>query len=138
MKKYTFEDFNTDMDADWFFIGDSGGSRRLEISILNPLIPAECRTKIDKLLNDFILKHDMRKPLEDIAAVSGMVSAYINQNVEADKKYSISLLIWVRKEGKTEKDYIIETPILPADKCFFKFKECVTTKLESIIFGGSI
>ncbi len=131
--KYKLEDFNTSMTADWSSIEDGGDARKIEISIFSPLVPRYYKNRMDELLNSFISKHGIENPINDIDSVSGIISAFIDKDVELDKKYFLSFFIWVKENGKIE-DYIIDNQILPIDNCFAEFKKCVMNELENLIF----
>lgn len=131
--KYKLEDFNTDMTADWSSIEDGGDARKIEISIFNPFIPQYYKNKMDDLLNGFISENNIENPINDVASVSGIISAFIDKNVKLDKKYFLSFFIWVKERGEIE-SYIIDNYILPTDDHFTKFKECVMNELENLIF----
>ncbi len=130
---YKLEDFNTDMEETWYSIEDGGEARKIEISIFNPLVPTYYRDKADDLLNDFIKEHKIRNPINDIDSVSGIIAAFIDKDVALEKKYYISVFIWV-KDTKFQ-DCIMEGSILPTDECFLEFKEFIMMELENIIFG---
>lgn len=132
--EYNFDDFYTDMKNDWSSIEDGGKARKIEISILNPLVPMECKNRIAELLKDFIKKHNIREPLENIEWISGIVSAFIDKNVKPEEKYFLSLLTSVKEDGKQKSDIVTE-PILPTDDYFAEFKQCVMAELENMIFG---
>ena len=133
--EYNFDDFYSDMKNDWSSIEDGGKARKIEISILNPLVPLDCKNRIAELLNSFIKKHDIREPLENIEWISGIVSAFIDKNVEPGEKYFLSLFTSVKENGKLKSDVVTE-PILPTDDYFAEFKRCVMSELENMIFGG--
>ena len=132
--EYNLDDFYTDMTSDWSSIEDSGKARRIEISILNPLVPEDCKRRIVELLNDFIAEHDIKEPLEHIEWVSDILSAFIDKNVEPEEKYFLSLFTSVKDDGETKND-IVTDPILPTDKYFDEFKKCIMSELENMIFG---
>ncbi len=132
-KKYKLEDFNTDMTADWSSIEDGGDSRKIEISIFSPLVPTHYKNRMENLLNGFISEHNIVNPINDIDSVSGIIAAFIDKNVELDKKYFLSFFIWVKEKGEIE-NYTIDSPILPLDNHFAKFKECVMNELENLCF----
>ncbi len=131
--KYKLEDFNTDMTAEWSSIEDGGDARKIEISIFNPLVPRYYRNRMDDLLNGFISEHCIENPINDIDSVSGIVSAFIDNDVELDKKYFLSFFVWVKERGEIE-SYTIDDQILPTDDHFAGFQECVMAKLENMIF----
>lgn len=132
-ERYKFEDFTVGNDI-WTSIEDAELGEKMEIDISNPLVPVYYRDQISGLLNDFIKEHGMETPAEDIESVSGLLSAYINENVEMDKKYFLSLYVYVMKDGDI-KDYIIDFPVLPSDKHFSEFKKCVMREFENMVFG---
>lgn len=131
--KYKLEDFNTDITADWSSIEDGGDARKIEISIFNPFVPTYYKNRIDNLLNGFISEHSIENPINDIDSVSGIISAFIDKDVELDEKYFLSFFIWVKEKGKI-KNYIIDDQILPIEEHFTKFKACVMKELENLIF----
>lgn len=131
---YKLDDFNTDMNEDWYSVEDGGDARKIEISIYNPLVPTYYRYKADKLLNNFINEHNIINPVNDIDSVSGIIAAFIDKNVEPDKKYYISVFLYL-KENNEFQDYIIDYSILPTDKYFAEFKDFIMAELENIIFG---
>lgn len=98
-------------------------------------MPPDCKNRIAELLNSFIKKHDIREPLENIEWISGIVSAFIDKNVETGEKYFLSPFTSVKENGKLKSDVVIE-PILPTDDYFVEFKRCVMSELENMIFGG--
>lgn len=104
---------------------------------MNPLVPLDCKNRIAELLNHFIKKHDIREPLENIERISGIVSAFIDKNVEPGKKYFLLLFTSVKENGKLKSDVVTE-PILSTDDYFAEFKRCVMSELENMIFGGEI
>ena len=132
--KYTFDDFNTDMTSDWSAIEDGGKASKIEVSILNPLVLEDCKNRIVEMLNGFIAEHDIREPLENIEWISGMVSAFIDKNMEPERKYFLSLLTSVKENGETKSD-IVTDPILSTDNYFGEFKKCIMSELENMIFG---
>lgn len=131
--EYKIEDFETDMTADWSSIEDGGDARKIEISIFNPLIPVYYKNRMNDLLNGFISEHNIQNPINDIDSVSGIISAFIDKDVELDKKYFLSFVIWVKENGEIE-SYTIDVPILSSDNYFPEFKECVMKELENLIF----
>lgn len=131
--KYKLEDFDTEMTSDWSSIEDGGEARKIEISIFNPLVPKYYKNKMDHLLNDFINENNIENPINDIDSVSGIISAFIDKDMELNKKYFLSFFIWVKEKGKI-KSYVIDSQILPLDNDFAKFKECVMNELENLIF----
>ena len=132
--KYKLEDFNTDMTADWSSIEDGGEARKIEISIFNPFVPMYYRNRANILLNNFINEYNITNPINEIRLVSGIIVAFIDKNVELDKKYSILFFVYLEEDGEKEDSYMIEDPISPVGNCFAEFKECVMKELENLIF----
>lgn len=133
MERYKFEDFIVSDDI-WTSVEDGEFGEKIEIDISSPLVPVYYREKMSGLLNDFIKKHGIGKPVESIESVSGLISAYINENVQMDKKYFLSLYVYVRENGDI-KDYIVNFPVLPSEEHFSEFKKCVMREFENMVFG---
>lgn len=131
---YKLNDFNTDMSKDWYSVEDAGDARKIEISIFNPLVPTYYKNKAKDLLNDFINERNISNPINDIESVSGIIAAFIDKNVELNKKYYISVFLYL-KENDELQDHIINYSILPTDKYFAEFKDFIMAELETIIFG---
>lgn len=133
--KYTFEDFKTDT-GHWVYIEDGWNAPKIELSIFNPLVPEYYRDRAEEMLNEFISENDIKNPTERITSVVGVVEACIDPEIEPDKKYSILLFVYVKEDIKDcdSKDYMISDPILPTDKHFSEFRQCVMTELRNMIF----
>lgn len=134
-REYTFADFKTNM-GHWVSIEDGWNIPKIELSVFNPLVPEYYRDRAEKMLNGFIAENGIEKPTERITSVVGIVEACIDPKIEPDKKYSILLFVWVREDIKDwdSKDYMISEAILPTDKHFPGFRECVMTELRNMIF----
>lgn len=128
MKTYQFEDFILDDDNETK-IQDV----QIWMSVFNPLVPSILREKALEELNDFIAmnKHILFNKTDTVGVV---LEAYISREVEIKDKYKFLIFIWNEEEG-LEKDYLVEVPILPIEKYFSEFKECIMQELENIIFG---
>lgn len=131
-KTYSFDDFKLEKDNRSLILDGEYGMK-LQMSIFNPLVPTFYKDRALEVLNRFLSKH----PFVEITnedSLAAMLEAYIEQNVDADKKYRIVMYLWNEMERNT-KDYVVNDAILPTDEHFTEFEKCVMAELRYLTLG---
>lgn len=131
-KKYSFEDFRLEKDNGSLIEAGEFGMK-LQMSVFNPLVPEYYRNKALDVLNEFLEKHS-GITISNVDSLAAMLVAYINEDVDVNKKYRLVIYLW-NEVSEMEKSYVISDVILPMDEHFSEFEECVMWELWYMVFG---
>ncbi len=133
MGKYSFEDFPLEHD-NRTLIHEGIYGYKVEISLFNPNMPKVFMDIALGMLNGYMDNVSKNTSGNDIELVDGSVEAYLEKDMEPDKKYAVCLYVWTKDES-TMQDYTGRYQIKPNDRIFHCFREYIMAELKDMVFG---
>ena len=131
-RKYNFDGIIREQKYVDARIADSPYGYKLIIPVFNEAVPSYYKSNILKTIEAFMdayaISYGILLNPENIY-VDGNLSVYLDRKIPVDKKYMLYIVFIV--EG--DQDYVIEAPILPTDKHFAEFMQCIMNVFKSMI-----
>lgn len=128
MKRFTFNDFNTDKEPKPLIL-----SEQIHIPLFNPKVPKIFhKLALDGLNQCISQNRDLVYSQSDHLII--MLVSDFDINRSENEKYYISFFIWNDKD-KLEKSIDFKLPLLPQDDYFDKFYKLVLTEIENLSFN---
>jgi len=118
-------------------IADSPYGYKMIVPVFNGATPSYYKSKAIETVRAFMeayaLSYGVALKPEDIYA-DGNLSVCLDRKIPAERKYRLYIVIIVEDKCSAEpQDYIIEMPVLPTDRHFAEFRQCILNEMEAMI-----
>ena len=128
MKRFTFNDFDTDKSEKTLILGE-----QIHIALFNPIVPKIFQKMALDGLNQCISNHRELIYSDSDHLIIMLVSDF-DINLQENEKHYISFFIWNDRD-KLEKSIDFKVPLLPKANYFDKFYKLVLTEIENLSFN---